>query len=288
MSNYKKFFYDSDKIYETDEDTNANTLAKEILEYEDLQKLDEIVIGCWGESYDNEIQPILDMIEKNKEKFQHIKSFFFGDMTYEECEVSWIEQGNYENLLKALPDLKHLKIKGSVNLVLGNINHQNLESLEIVCGGLPSSVIRQIADAKLPKLKKLNLYLGVEDYGFDASIEDIKYLLNSDVIKNLEYLGIGNSELQNEVVEEFFKLKNIYNIKTLDFSNGTLTDKGANIILDNLELIKKLNKLDLTYHYLSDAMMKKLQSLRLNIILDEQNAPDEYDDEIYYYPMLTE
>ena len=209
-------------------------------------------------------------------------------MDYEECEVSWIEQGDYSNLLKALPNLKSLTIKGSNELSLGNIDHNNLEELEIICGGLPTSVIKQIASARLPKLKKLNLYFGVEDYGFDGTSDDIASILKADYIKNLTYLGLGDSEIQDEIVEKVVESKNLYNIKTLDLSNGTLTDKGGQMILDNISMFKGLDKLDLTYHYLSEEMMQNLRNTGINVILDEANEPDEYDGEVYYYPMLTE
>ncbi|WP_243116548.1 hypothetical protein [Marinisporobacter balticus] len=75
--------------------------------------------------------PILDELVANNEKVAHIESLYVGDMTYEECEVSWIEQGNYSELIAALPNLKHLTIKGSNGLSLTNLNHQKLESLEI-------------------------------------------------------------------------------------------------------------------------------------------------------------
>ena len=288
MSKSKKYFYDGDQIYESNETTDASTLANEILSDSDLPQLEEIIVGCWGESYDNSVQDILEMFCENKEKFQHIKKLFIGDMEYEECEVSWIEQGDYAKLLKAMPNLTSLTIKGSNDLSLGDIDHDNLQQLEIICGGLPKKVINQIANAKLPKLKKLNLYIGVEDYGFDGDIEDIKALMNSDVVKNLEYLGLCDSEIQDEIVEEFLKIGNLNNIKVLDFSKGTLTDKGGQALLDNKDLLQKLDTLDLTYHYLSDDMMKKLENLGITVILDEQNGPDEYDGEVYYYPMLTE
>ena len=209
-------------------------------------------------------------------------------MEYEECEVSWIEQGDYAELLKALPNLTSLKIKGSNNLSLGEINHDNLEELEIICGGLPKKVISQISNAKLPKLKKLNLYMGVVDYGFDGDIEDIKKLMNSDIINNLEYLGLCDSEIQDDIVEEFLKIGKLHNIKVLDFSKGTLTDRGGQALLDNETILKTLDTLDLTYHYLSDIMMEKLENSEINAILEEQNEADEDDDEIYYFPMLTE
>ena len=97
----EKFFYDYDD-YESGE-KNALTLAQEVLADPDLPDLDELVIGCWGESYDNSVQSLLDEFTANADKLRHLKSLFIGDMDYEECEVSWIEQGNYETLLAALP-----------------------------------------------------------------------------------------------------------------------------------------------------------------------------------------
>ena len=104
----------------------------------------------------------------------------------------------------------------------------------------------------------------------------------------MTYLGLGDSEIQDEIVEKVVESKNLYNIKTLDLSNGTLTDKGGQMILDNISMFKGLDKLDLTYHYLSEEMMQNLRNTGINVILDEANEPDEYDGEVYYYPMLTE
>ena len=290
MLKSKKYFYTGDQIWNDDSDVEINslTLANDIIADSELSSLDELIVGCWGESYDNPVQSLLDVFVENKDKLQHISRMFIGDMDYEECEVSWIEQGDYSNLLKALPNLKSLTIKGSNELSLGNIDHNNLEELEIICGGLPTSVIKQIASARLPKLKKLNLYFGVEDYGFDGTSDDIASILKADYIKNLTYLGLGDSEIQDEIVEKVVESKNLYNIKTLDFSNGTLTDKGGQMILDNISMFKGLDKLDLTYHYLSEEMMQNLRNTGINVILDEANEPDEYDGEVYYYPMLTE
>ncbi len=288
MMKSKKYFYDGEQIWDDDEEVDSTTMIAEILTDDELETLDEMIVGCWGEPYDDSAQPIIDGIVENPDKFKNIKSLFIGDMEFDECEVSWIEQGDYSKLWSALPNLKVLTIKGSTGLSLGNIHHENLEKLEIICGGLPSSVIHEIAKAKLPKLKILNLYLGVYDYGFDGSIEDIKTLLGADFIKQLKYLGLGDSEIQDEVVEAFLAMNNLYQIKTLDFSNGTLTDRGGQLLLDNAVLLKGLETLDLTYHYLSDDMMKRLSGLGIDILLDEQQEVDEDDGEIYRFPMLTE
>ncbi len=272
----------------TENGKNAETLIQEILEDKELPELEEIVIGDWGEAYDEACQCIIEGIVENKEKFAHIKSLFIGDMEYDECEVSWIQQGNYENLWKALPDLKELRIKGSCDLELGEIVHENLEILEIICGGLPADVISQIEHAKLPNLRKLNLYIGIDCYGFDGNMNTIKSLLEHSHFPKLEYLGINDSEIQDEITEAILHSKYISQIAILDLSNGTLTDKGGQMLLEEVPKYPNIKKLDLHYHYLSDEMMEKLKNLSIEVDLDEQNEMDEYNGEIYAYPMLTE
>lgn len=283
METTKKYFYEYDDY--ADEERDSKTLLNEILESPELPELTELIIGCWGESWDTGAQDLIEGIIENADKFQNIDHLFIGDMTFEECEVSWIIQGDYSRLWAGLPNLKALTIKGSSELKLGKIEHQNLESLEIICGGLPSSVIESIASAKLPSLKKLNLYLGVEDYGFDGSIEDIQTLLNSDVLKNIEYLGLGDSEIQDEVVEAVLNSSVIKDLKILDFSNGNLSNKGAQMILDHSEDLAHLEYLNLQYHFIDNDYMAKLKELSFEINLDEQNENDE---EYGNYPMLTE
>ena len=115
----KKYVYEWED-YE-DGKKNAKTMAEEILTDPQLPELEEIIIGCWGESWENSAQSIIDSIVANKEKFTGIKSLFVGDMDYEECEVSWIEQADYSALWETLPGLERLTIKGGTNLSLGKI-----------------------------------------------------------------------------------------------------------------------------------------------------------------------
>lgn len=286
MAKSKKFFYTWEDYSENDK--NAKTMISDILADSELSQLDRLVVGCWGESWDNSVQPIIDGIVENKDKFAGIKSLFVGDMEFEECEVSWIEQGDYSGLWAAMPQLEELTIKGSTNLSLGSIQHENLKSLEIICGGLPKEVLASIAAAKLPSLEKLSLYIGIEDYGFDGSVADIEAMLEKSDFPKLKELGILDSEEQDEVAEAVVKCKYMKQIQTLDLSCGTLTDKGGQIILDALPSFANIKEVNLEFHYMSDEMMKKLQGLDADVNVDDQQEDDEYDGEIYRYPMLTE
>lgn len=288
MYKSKRFSYS----YEETEEGNksVSTMVADILADAEFSQLEEVVIGCWGEAWDEDAgaQQIVDDIVANKEKFAHIKSLFIGDMDFEDCEVSWIIQADYSALWNAMPQLEKLVIKGSSDLSLGEINHEKLEHLEIICGGLPASVIEQVQNAKLPALKKLLLYIGVEDYGFDGNISTIKTLLETSDFPKLTYLGITDSEIQDEIAEKVLGCKYMNQIETLDLSMGCMTDKGAQMLLDTIGNYPNIKKLDLHYHFITDKMCNKLEKLPIEVDLNEAQEPEEYDGEIYYYPMLTE
>ena len=259
------YYYDYE---EYDNGKGPETMIEEILAHEAFPKLDELVIGDWG-SWDGSCQPIIDGIIENKEKFSHIQKVFIGNMDYEACEVSWILQGNYSKLWVAMPQLKELTIKGSNELVLGEICHEELEALTIICGGLPVSVIQSIQNAKLPKLKKLLLFIGVEEYGFDGDENTIKELLTQAQFPELTYLGITDSEIQDELTEVVLGSKFMEQITTLDLSNGTLTDKGGALLLEKIPQYPNIRKLDIHYNYLSVNMAKKLEALPIEVDASE-------------------
>lgn len=287
MYKSKRFSY-SYEDYE-DGDKNASTMVEEIVKDSELSQLEEIVIGSWGECWDESAQSIIDGIVARKDDFSHIKSLFIGDMDFEDCEVSWIIQGDYSKLWAAMPQLEKLVIKGSSELSLGDIEHSNLQHLEIICGGMPSEVLRSVQNAKLPSLQTLILYIGIEDYGFDGDLSTIQELLEKSDFPKLTYLGITDSEIQDEIAEVVLGCKYMNQISSLELSMGSLTDKGGKLLLDKLPAYPNIKELNLEYHFLSQEMMEKLKKLAgVEVNVDDPQEADEYDGEIICYPMLTE
>lgn len=276
--------------YEDYEDNNksSQTMVADILADPEFAQVDSVEIGSWGDCWEGGSQAIVDAIIDNKNAFDHIEELSIGIMDYEDCEISWIIQADYEKLFPALPHLKHLTIQGSSELSLGSIAHDQLESLEIICGGLPQSVINSVAQAKLPHLRKLVLYLGIENYGFDGSVEDMKAALAQMDFPNLTYLGIVDSELQDEMIAAVLACPFVSQLTTLDFSCGSLTDKGGALLLEAVPKLPNLQKLDLHYHYMSQEMMDKLAALPIEVDISDQNEREEYNGHFYYDPMITE
>ena len=277
--------------YEDYEDgKTAETMVGEILADPEFQNIDKLIIGDWGGAYEDSCQALLDAIADNADKFSHITSLFVGDMDYEECEISWIIQGDYSRIWEAMPQLKEITVKGSTDLKLGKIKHSNLESLTIICGGLGSDVIKEIEEAELPELKKLLVYIGSENYGFDGDADTVRSLLANSDFPELEYLGIADSEIQDELTAVVLDCKYIDSITTLDLSCGTITDKGGELLLKKLPELKNLKKLDLSYNYLSDEMKEKLTAAAPAVEMDlsDSQEADEWDGELWYNAMVTE
>lgn len=282
----KRYTYSYDEYEE--QGKSAKDMVADILADPDFLSLTELIVGDWGNAWEDSCQPILDGIVAHAGQFSHIQSLFIGDMDFEECEVSWIMQGNFSGLWAALPNLRSLTVKGSMDLVLGDICHEGLEELAIICGGLGSDVIRSVQNAKLPNLKKLLLYIGIDDYGFDGNADTVKELLDKADFPKLTYLGIVDSEIQDELAKVVLESKFMGQVETLDLSLGTLTDQGGQLLLDTLPKWPNIRNLDVHYNYLTDEMAQKLEKLSIAVDASERNQPDEYHGTIYMNAMLTE
>ncbi|WP_028562901.1 STM4015 family protein [Paenibacillus pinihumi] len=262
-----------------------DNLINELAQKPESSTLTGLVIGDWGEAYQNSPDTFLEALISNKDSFPQLRNLFIGDMGFEDCEVSWIVQTDLTPVLKAFPKLQSFTIKGSTGLTLPDLRHNALEELVIICGGLPQEVIQQIRDAHLPELKKLELYLGVDQYGFDGSLEDIVPFLEQERFPKLTYLGLKDSELQDEIALAAADAPILDQLHTLDLSLGTLTDKGAEALISS-ERVRKLAYLDLNYHYMSDEMIQLWKDTGMNVNVDDQQESDDEDD--WRYPSLTE
>ena len=261
-------------------------MAKSLLEDPGALDLRALVIGNWEESYENSPQQLIDLLVANAGKLPNLKAIFFGDIVMEESEISWIVQGNYQAFFKAFPDLEHFQVRGSNGLELGLAKQLHLKTLIVECGGLPTSIIQNIAKAELPELTHLELWLGSDNYGYDAEREDIENLINTPFPK-LNYLGLRDSEQADLVAEIIAKAPILKQISSLDLSLGNISDKGAKALIES-PFIALLEKLDLHHHYISDSMQAKIKELGINVDLSDEQEEDGDDDEVYRYIAVSE
>ncbi len=247
----------------------------------------ELIIGAFDFESSNTTAGIVSKLVEIKDRLPKLQNLFIGDITYEENEMSWIQQSDVSPLLEAYPDLLHFQVRGGNGLSLGKLIHHKLETLIVETGGMPANVIREVCYATLPNLVKLELWLGTDDYGFDSTVDDLDPLFGDKLFPKLKELGLRNSCISDQIAKKLIGAPVMNIIEELDLSMGTLGDEGGQALLDN-PAVKKLKGLDLDHHYMSDAMMEKLRGLGIPVNLSGQEDEDEYDGESYRYVEVGE
>jgi hypothetical protein len=249
----------------------------ELIACEGAKELEALVIGPWHSSDDFQASSefVIKLLVDRRKKLPALKALFLGDITYEENEISWIQQSNVSPLLDAFPKLEVFRVRGGTQLEFAPVQHKSLTHLIVETGGLPRSVIREICQCKFPKLQHLELWLGVENYGFDGGVEDLQPLLTGKLFAKLSYLGLRNSDIVDEIAAVVVNAPILQRIRVLDLSNGTLSDTGAQALL-NLSPDPPLEELNLSHHYMTEKMVKQLRkTLKYRVITDEGRDPNE-------------
>ncbi|MEJ2608952.1 MAG: STM4015 family protein [Candidatus Thiodiazotropha sp.] len=249
--------------------------------------IEALIIGPWEEAYESGIQSFIDELVGKANRLPRLCALFIGEMTYQECEISWIIQGNYSALWGCFPRLELFRVRGSSELTLGEIHQESLKELVIESGGLPSSVINEVTTASLPNLEKLELWLGDDNYGWEGDPLVILPLLASTRFPKLTVLGLRDSMAADQIAAMIVDSPLLEQLEELNLSLGTLGDEGACALL-NAPRIKKLKRLDLSHHYISDALARELKQLCIEVDLSNKQKADEDDGESYRYVAVSE
>jgi hypothetical protein len=142
---------------------------------------------------------------------------------------------------------------------------------------LRTMVPGEVARAKLPALEHLELWLGSEWYGGNATVDDLRPFLSGKHFPKLRSLALRNFRWADALAVAIAESPVLRHLDTLDLSLGTLGDEGARALLAAAH-IRKLRKLDLHRHYLSTEMMTALQQLPLTVDVSGQTEVRPGDD----------
>jgi hypothetical protein len=252
-------------------------LLARFLEEPELPKLTALSIGLWAPESECGAAVAVDPLLAARDRLQGLRSLFFGDITFEEQEVSWIEQTDLGPLVSSLAGLSECFVRGGNNLRLTKLSHPALSRLVIQSGGLSRATIADVLAAQLPVLEELELWLGSDNYGFDAAVADFEALLAGRLFPRLRSLGLCNSIITDEIAAAVSQAPLLDRIQVLDLSGGTLSDAGAAHLLSSTA-IKRLSKLDLHHHYLGEATTKRLTALPMEVDVSEGQDGDDPDD----------
>ncbi|MGW3365697.1 STM4015 family protein [Streptosporangium canum] len=243
--------YDGDPQRENDGAGFADGL-EELLDRVDGSRIQAIVVI--GSSVSN----APGVLAANAHRLPRLRSLFLGFVEPEHWEISWIRQGDVTPILEAFPRLERLDVRGSEDLRLRPVRHESLKVLRFESGGLPGHVVRAVGASELPGLEHLEAWLGVSQYGGDATVGDLEGILSGSGLPTLRRLGLRDSEIQDEVAAAVASAPVVARLEALSLSMGALTDTGAESLLSGQPLTH-LRHLDLHHHFLTDDMAARVR-----------------------------
>ncbi|WP_240134474.1 STM4015 family protein [Streptomyces sp. MUM 178J] len=258
----------------------------------DTARVRSIVVGAWTDAYETGPEHVIDALLAARPRLPALRALFLGDMEWEECEISWINQGDVGPLLNGFPELEEFGVRGGAGLEFPALTSRRLRSLTVESGGLSAGVVRAVAASDLPGLQRLDLWLGTKEYGADSELSDLTPFLEGTRLPNLRHLALRNSDMQDRIAAAMAAAPVVARLRTLDLSMGVLTDEGAAALLDGQPLTH-LTKLDLHHNYLSEPLRQRfrdaLQSAGVTLDLDRGDADeDEWDGKVWRFVAVGE
>jgi hypothetical protein len=251
------------------------------------ESVESLVIGSWGYAA-FAVAPI-EQLCAAAPRLPRLRSLFLGDITFDECEISWMKVGDVSPLLTAFPRLETLQVRGGDDFRFAPAESASLRRLVVQSGGLPAAFTTAVLASRFPELTDLELWLGVEDYGGDTTVDDLRPLLDGSLFPRLRRLGLRNAEFTDQIAAAVAQAPVVKRLESLDLSMGTLGDAGAAALLAGQSLTH-LSELSLAHHYMSPETAAAVVAARPGVRVDvgDPQEEDRYDDESHRYPAVGE
>lgn len=230
----------------------------------DTERVRALVIGPWWTGDYSGLAPAMELIIADAARFPALRGLFLADVDSERCEISWLRMTDITPAIEAFPLLEEFGAQGGGDtyedgdLRLRPVKHEHLRLLRLESGGLPGSVVRAVGASELPALERLELWLGVSEYGGSTTVADLAPFLDGGRFPRLRHLGLQNSEIQDEIAGAVASAPVVAGLGSLSLSMGTLGDEGAQALLAGQPLTH-LDELDLDHHFMSAAWTGRIR-----------------------------
>jgi len=243
-----------------DDDSSWDKKFTEFLMVQDAAATTHFVAGIAGEAYDEpNTDTVLKSLIKHKDALPNLISLYLNDIESEECELSWIVEGDLSPVWERFPNLREFKVRGYPG-EMGQISMPYLEKFTIECSGMKKANLQRLFKADMPNLMHLDLWIGTDEYGGETNADDWGPLLSGELFPKLKYLGLRNCSYADNLAKIVADAPILDRIETLDMSLGTLGDEGG-VALYQSDKVRALKHLDLEHHFMSDWMMGRFQGI---------------------------
>jgi hypothetical protein len=274
-------------------------LARRLFAMPTCAALEELRIGMLQWDDNDELVPEV-LAEAGKHAWASgLHRLHLGDLSGD-VDMAHHRVGTVGKLIsKAFPALRWLKIHSGTGwgdtaetgLGVQGLDLPELTELTIETCSLSSKRLKHLLAAKLPKVEKLELWFGSENYGADCKVRDLEPLLAGKAFPKVRHLGLRNAEATNDIAAALPGSAIARRLATLDLSMGTLTGAGARALADGAARFAALEKLDVDDNFLDPAALRTLATAfgKKRVHSTTQKQPDgSIDGETHYYVSVSE
>jgi uncharacterized protein (TIGR02996 family) len=192
-------------------------------------------------------------------------------------DISGVSFDMEPRLFERCRRLRVLEIYGG-QLSLCKIDMPEGRELSVFTGGLGREDLKHIVKANAPKLEKLDLMFGSDEYGADCTVDDLQPLLTGKQFPALKKLGLKNAEFTDGLCAVLPSSKILGRLEELDLSMGTMSDDGAQHLVENAEAFSHLKKINLEDNYINKPLQEQLKSALPNVYIGDQEEDSDPDD----------
>ncbi len=263
-----------------DDEQEFAGLWQKFLDTVEPERVTALVLGRWFQEEPESLSEALPAILAAADRLPALRALFLGDITFEECEISWIQMCDITPVFAAFPQLEELVVRGASEdyddkerLGLKPVRHERLKALRFESGGLPAEIVRAVGACDFPALEKLELWLGVDNYGGNWTMDDLAPFLSGAKLPALTHLGLQDSVFQDQIAALVARAPVVPRLTGLSLSMGAFTDEGAAALLEGQPLTH-LKTLDLHHHYLTEGMQQRLRDALPGVAVDLSGAED--------------
>ncbi|UGQ11961.1 leucine-rich repeat domain-containing protein [Yinghuangia sp. ASG 101] len=263
----------------------------------DTTAVRSLVIGHWHHDYlryTSETR-VVDTLCAHADRLPALRHLAVNDINIDTADMSSIPPTDLTALLGAFPRLEELRYRfgrdqrpeDDERFILRAGHHPALRRLVLETTGMPADLPRALADSDLPALTDLELWLGTRHSGGDVGPDDLSGILNPPHPSRLRRLALRNAEQADLLAATVAAGSIAPHLRELDLSLGTLSDAGADALLDG-HPFPRLERLTIHHHFLSDHRRRLLQSgyphTHVDISAPATPYHSEQDPELHYVP----
>ena len=165
----------------------------------------------------------------------------------------------------AFPNLRSLRLHSGEDedegeFGVAGLALPELRELAIETNVMSTARLEALLAAELPKLERLELWFGAEEYGADCSADDLESLLSGELFPKLRHLGLRNAEIADDIARAVVEAPIAKRLESLDLSMGTLTDDAARELATHANRFEKLKRLSVDDNFLTAASLEPLRA----------------------------